>query len=964
MIVWLASYPRSGNTFMRVLLKACFGLESYSQYNDKTDIGDDPQLSKLVGHKTYEGSWESFYDSTKESNERFIIKTHDAPIDLGKTIYLVRDPRSVVVSFHNYLERFSELDFARKHTILGATAFGSWGQHISAWNPNKRADTLLVRFEELTKNPVLIAQKVSEFLGLEIIDKSIPSFTQLKKVNSKFFSSGSDKRNVSELDSDELNLINFLFRKQMKLMGYEPDEKTNRNDALHSILETSKDIWSLQHSMRAQSIRNSAQLTENRNRLAAEHASEMERVRGEQKKFVGQLINSVQSSGAQAEALAKQSIALTEKFEKTNDQLENLWKQKSELTATVQFLRNVRTQITEENNQLKSNNLELSQDLTVLQNEMTKTADVITKTNEKIENAWKQKSELLAQTESLKSKQVMLLKENDETRSQNDELSSQLANKIEALNMKDQEIADAKARISALEAKQSTQIELAREMELFKEQFMKQEDLNAQLQETGRKLEQLETENTSLETKVRSHNSEKKRLESKIVYRDRVLEETKTDLARVKALNEAHSEEIETLRSNLSEERNRIDGLQNKLTEFSSQRIAREKVVRDLENNLETLREKVLKLSKRNQELSAQYAATKEQFLEMNSAVAPRLKSILTLKPMRYVWNKRQLVKRGNLQIDSQGLPVPNEIENGLPANLERTVRADSDEKPILRKRPSKKSAYSSYKIKKPLGIAVYTYDRMDSVENVLESLLLQDGLVNTHVWIDGDQGNPKKRKLLDEAEKLVRAFPVKQVHRNRGNYGFRKMMIVSMRKMFDMYERVLFLEDDCFPTRHAIKGFSYELDQIENDDSIFSVYGHPFLTEAEKNGPIGRFQGWGWATTRNKLMPIWPSLLNAYLMSEDEYLQYINAELTDEILGHIDVTPGRQPSSTINKFFAWDEVLCFLAGQKGLKHKLAMERLIYNFGVGDGSTHFNNIDHYRKPPFNMVSMNEIWDHF
>ena len=98
--------------------------------------------------------------------------------------------------------------------------------------------------------------------------------------------------------------------------------------------------------------------------------------------------------------------------------------------------------------------------------------------------------------------------------------------------------------------------------------------------------------------------------------------------------------------------------------------------------------------------------------------------------------------------------------------------------------------------------------------------------------------------------------------------------------------------------------------------------------------------------------------------MSEDEYKRFINAELSDELLEHIDVTPGRQPSSTFKKFFAWDEALCFLAGKKGLTHKRTAERLIFNFGVGESSTHFGNIDYYRKPPFNMVSADEIWDHF
>jgi hypothetical protein len=38
MIVWLASYPRSGNTFVRTLLHSAFGLESYSLHCDEGDF--------------------------------------------------------------------------------------------------------------------------------------------------------------------------------------------------------------------------------------------------------------------------------------------------------------------------------------------------------------------------------------------------------------------------------------------------------------------------------------------------------------------------------------------------------------------------------------------------------------------------------------------------------------------------------------------------------------------------------------------------------------------------------------------------------------------------------------------------------------------------------------------------------------------------------------------------------------
>lgn len=972
MIVWLASYPRSGNTFMRVLLNACFGLNSYSRYNDTTDIGADPELAKVVGHLSYDGDWESFYDRVSKSNDRVIIKTHNAPLDSAKTIYIARDPRATIVSFHAYLEKFSTLELNRKNTILGATAFGSWGAHVASWNPIKREDTLIVYFEELVRDPLSIARKVGAFLGIEVESDTLPSFENLKKISPGFFRSGSNKKNISELDQEELNLVGFLFRKQMKALGYEPENQINRNDALRSIFDTSKDIWRLQYDIRTQTEENKLHMDAKEKKLATQHADEIKRVRVEQKEFIDQLLTSIQSTGTQTEALAKQSIALTEKFEKTNDQLESLWEQKAELTATVEILRNARSKLSEENQKLTAQRKTMSEEAAQLREELKRSAKKVADTNEKTEGLWKRKSELTSTIEILENTKDSLSDSLRKSHLQNEELVAEVSSNIEKIDDLNRKLNDA---LSTQEERSAQNEELVAEISLniekiddlsrkLNDALSTQEERNAQILELERRVDDLQSTNLTLESNIKAHRAENKKLDSKIAYRDRALERVKLDLVSARSLAQARSEETETLRTHLVMARDRIDSIQDKMTEFSFQRIAHEKMVRALEDEAQKLRDKVQKLSDRNHELNAKYTTTKEQYLEMNAAVAPRIKSMLSLRPMRYVWNKRQLIKRGDLHLDPQGLPVP--AENTKPISLEAKKFNDTvavDTRKVKKQKP-KPSIYSSYELKKPLGIAVYTFDRKDSVENVLESLLLQDALENTHVWIDGDQGNPKRRKLLDETEKLVGTFAVKQIHRNRGNYGFRKMMIVSMRKMFEMYERVLFIEDDCFPTRQAVKGFSYELDRIEKNPSVFSVYGHPFLTEAEAKGPIGRFQGWGWASTREKLMPIWPSLLDTYLMSEDEYKKYIESELTKKILEHIDVTPGRQPSSTLTKFFAWDEALCFLAGQKGLTHQRTNERLIYNFGVGETSTHFGNIDHYRKPPFNMVSIDEIWSHF
>ena len=353
-------------------------------------------------------------------------------------------------------------------------------------------------------------------------------------------------------------------------------------------------------------------------------------------------------------------------------------------------------------------------------------------------------------------------------------------------------------------------------------------------------------------------------------------------------------------------------------------------------------------------QLESENRILREEIETLRAVLVPRLLTILTLRPIRYVLRLRQQMKAN---------PPPANDDSGDPSQFDAIGPApDQSAPPSPATICARPSVYDDYAPSEPLGIAVFAHDRRDHVELVLQSLALQGALNDTHVWIDGDQGNYGKRKIVDAVEQTARQFEV-NVHRNRSNFGFRKMMIVAMHEMMQRYDRILFLEDDCFPTRNAIKGFSFELDRIVDRDDVFSIYGHPFLIPDETK-PIGRFQGWGWATTAAKLAPIWSDLRTFFLMSEEEYRAYVDSKLTPEILEEIDVTPGRQPSSTLPYFFAWDETVCLLTALAGQRHQMARERLVYNFGAGDDSTHFTNLEHFRKPPFNMIGQNEVWAHY
>ena len=81
MIVWLASYPRSGNTLLRIMLNKVFKQVTYSKYDDRLDIGNNEEIRTEVGHQSLNGSWQDRYTEMCESDERYFVKTHEPPED-------------------------------------------------------------------------------------------------------------------------------------------------------------------------------------------------------------------------------------------------------------------------------------------------------------------------------------------------------------------------------------------------------------------------------------------------------------------------------------------------------------------------------------------------------------------------------------------------------------------------------------------------------------------------------------------------------------------------------------------------------------------------------------------------------------------------------------------------------------------------------------------------------------------
>jgi len=202
MLVWLSSYPRSGNTFVRILLSEAFGIKTYSLHGD-----NDPHafgsatVTRLVGHKDASQPAEELVTMAHSSDGMHIIKTHEHPLSNDPCIFVVRDGRSAVVSYYHFLKEIAKTPLTLEQVIKGHVFAGSWSQHYIAWQPKLRPHTLLLRYESIISNPSGAITEIASFLRLNPVANFSLTFESLKSLNPNFFRSGSDENNIAELGS-------------------------------------------------------------------------------------------------------------------------------------------------------------------------------------------------------------------------------------------------------------------------------------------------------------------------------------------------------------------------------------------------------------------------------------------------------------------------------------------------------------------------------------------------------------------------------------------------------------------------------------------------------------------------------------------------------------------------------------------------------------------------------------------
>ena len=198
-IIWLASYPKSGNTWMRAFL-----------HNLLRDPNEAYDINKITDFSTSDSSidWYRAQDKRPWSDwsavdvarmrrgaqlaicrltpDDIFVKTHNASVvflgyplihqDLtAGAIYIVRNPLDVCISLsHHYgTDIDTTIDILADPSIGSKTndkivyeVHKSWSIHVDSWTNPQRPGLAVLRYEDMLNNPIKAFGGLSQFLGL------------------------------------------------------------------------------------------------------------------------------------------------------------------------------------------------------------------------------------------------------------------------------------------------------------------------------------------------------------------------------------------------------------------------------------------------------------------------------------------------------------------------------------------------------------------------------------------------------------------------------------------------------------------------------------------------------------------------------------------------------------------------------------------------------------------------------
>ena len=248
-IIWISSYPKSGNTFLRAMLSAFFYskdgifkqdyLKNVAEFpRDFFDLKSSNNFLNEI--KEYEKIQKKISSTDKEI---IFLKTHLANLTINKiyptinkdysicSIYIVRDPRNVILSLKNHYNvdikeclnfLMNDKNFIcmkNKNLSKGYTLILDWASNYLSWKNQKNINTIFIKFEDLVfeqeKTFTYILNNLKKFINFEIDQKKIENV--VKTTNFKYLRQLEENEGFIENKIMGIqNNKNFFFNKGIK----------------------------------------------------------------------------------------------------------------------------------------------------------------------------------------------------------------------------------------------------------------------------------------------------------------------------------------------------------------------------------------------------------------------------------------------------------------------------------------------------------------------------------------------------------------------------------------------------------------------------------------------------------------------------------------------------------------------------------------------------------------------------